>query len=172
MWYSFAEQTIFSTPVPRSNWKCGRSYQPSTISLQTARTPPPSNGVLSRFRFFIWHFNLSWPPSCYLRNLKIPIPIPNIWQLHENSSPSEGWGLWVDRVWSLPLSWIPCGHQKGNSEKAERTLGERWDFPDGTGKGGTSTTQQAILHGRSFIMVEETSSSRCYLIVSNPSWHR
>ena len=35
----------------------------------------------------------------------------------------------MDRVRRLPLSWIPCSYQEGNSEKAGRTLGGALGFP-------------------------------------------
>ena len=47
--------------------------------------------------------------------------------------------------------------KKEIQKKLEEVLGERWDFPDGTGKGGTSTTGNTarnILHhgGRDIVI--------------------
>ena len=47
--------------------------------------------------------------------------------------------------------------KKEIQQKLEEVLGERWDFPDGTGKGGTSTTGNTawrILHhgGRDIVI--------------------
>ena len=38
--------------------------------------------------------------------------------------------------------------KKEIQKKLEEILGERWDFPYGTGKGGTSTTGNKMLPGR------------------------